>query len=104
MGMRATVKQYYIIVCTQGKKEKVRTKLEKEQIWNGFQGFLPQLWIQWKSNPNKWIGILVYADSSSAVDCYTVCAYCLVHYTLRYNLCEAHTESSKLALIPICRK
>ena len=37
MGMRATVKQYSIIVRTRKKKEKVRTKLEQEQIWNGFQ-------------------------------------------------------------------
>ena len=41
MGMRATVKQYSIIVRTRKKKEKVRTKLEQEQIWNGFQGFPP---------------------------------------------------------------
>ena len=39
MGMRARVKQYSIIVRTREKKEKVRTKLEQEQIWNGFQGF-----------------------------------------------------------------
>ena len=40
MRMRATVKQYSIIVRTRKKKEKVRTKLEQEQIWNSFQGFL----------------------------------------------------------------
>ena len=39
MGMRATVKQYSIIVRTREKKAKGRTKLEQEQIWNGFQGF-----------------------------------------------------------------
>ena len=36
MGMRATVKQYSIIVRTR-KKVKGRTKLEQEQIWNGFK-------------------------------------------------------------------
>ena len=39
MGMRARVKQYSIIVCTREKKAKGRTKLEQEQIWNGFKGF-----------------------------------------------------------------
>ena len=39
MGMRARVKQYSIIVCTRKKKSKGRTKLEQEQIWNGFKGF-----------------------------------------------------------------
>ena len=39
MGMEATVKQYSIIVRTRGKKVRGRTKLEQEQIWNGFQGF-----------------------------------------------------------------
>ena len=39
MGMEATVKQYSIIVRTREKKVKGRTKLEQEQIWNGFQGF-----------------------------------------------------------------
>ena len=39
MGMRARVKQYSIIVCTRKKKAKGRTKLEQEQIWNGFKGF-----------------------------------------------------------------
>ena len=38
MGMRATVKQYFIIVHAK-EKVKGRTKLEQEQIWNGFQGF-----------------------------------------------------------------
>ena len=38
MGMRATVIQYYINVRTP-KKEKGRTKLEQEQIWNGFKMF-----------------------------------------------------------------
>ena len=38
MGMRATVIQYSINVRTP-KKEKGRTKLEQEQIWNGFKMF-----------------------------------------------------------------
>ena len=36
MGMRATVIQYLINVRTP-KEIKSRTKLEKEQIWNGFK-------------------------------------------------------------------
>ena len=39
MGMRATVKQYSIILRTREKKVKGRTKLEQEKNWNGFQGF-----------------------------------------------------------------
>ena len=38
MGMRVTVIQYSINVRTP-KKEKDRTKLEQEQIWNGFKMF-----------------------------------------------------------------
>ena len=38
MGMRATVIQYSINVSTR-KKEEGRTKLEQEQIWNGFKMF-----------------------------------------------------------------
>ena len=52
-----------------------------------------QLWNQWISNPNYFTRILVYADSSSAVYCYTVSVYCIVYYTLQYNLREAYTES-----------
>ena len=46
-------------------------------------------------------GIPVYDDLSSASYFYTVCDYWIVYYTLRYNLCEAHTESILLALITI---
>ena len=38
MGMRATVIHYSINVRTP-KKEKGRTKIEQEQIWNGFKMF-----------------------------------------------------------------
>ena len=38
MGIRATVIQYYINIRTP-KKEKGRTKLEQEQIWNRFKMF-----------------------------------------------------------------